>query len=123
MNNKGVCRTASATPGQLIPVKYIFKKNVKRSKQVGKDGVSLGLSGLLHRISFGLWPLKTPTIPPLFLRLTQSVRHITQSIWDLRLFYKTVYFKNVSIILHIFYLLCFYKLSYLSFLFRMRQTF
>ena len=65
-----------------------FKWNVNLSKRVGMDGVFLGLLllglGLLLGISFGLCPQeippsspaspwKTPSIPPLFLGLTQSV--------------------------------------------------
>ena len=59
------------------------KQNVNLSKRVGKDGVFLGLAGLLLGISLGLRPQeiprssptsprKTPSFPPLLLRLTQS---------------------------------------------------
>ena len=53
------------------------------NKRVGKDGVFLGLAGLLLGISPGLrpreiprsspaFPQKTPSFPPLLLRLTHS---------------------------------------------------
>ena len=58
------------------------KQNVNMSKRVGKDGVFLGLAGLILRISLGLCPReiprslpasprKTPSVPPLLLGLTQ----------------------------------------------------
>ena len=57
------------------------KQNVNLSKRVGKDRVFLGLAGLLLGISLGLRPReipqsspaspwKTPSLPPLLLRLT-----------------------------------------------------
>ena len=60
-----------------------WKYNVNLSKRVGKDRVFLGLAGMLLGISLGLcpreipWsspasPRKTPSFPPLLLRLTHS---------------------------------------------------
>ena len=62
-----------------------FEYNVNPSKRVWMDGVFLGLAGLLLWISLGLcpseipWsspvsPRKTPSFPPLLLRLTQYIK-------------------------------------------------
>ena len=63
--------------------KPCWKSNGNLSIRVGKDGLFLGLTGLLHGISLGICPReipwnspaslrKTPSFPPLLLRLTQS---------------------------------------------------
>ena len=50
-----------------------WKKNVNMSKRVGKDRVFLGLAGLPLWISLVICPRKTPSFPPLLLRLTHSL--------------------------------------------------